>query len=139
MKKKISILTVLYWACIGCVILGILFAILTFIDYGGLFGAFLAVGTLYPFVILQSAYMVWYCGRQRKNIWNIVAAVTCAAVLFLAIDIAENIMCTIYYRDSYGSLGQMYAGQIIFAILFFLMMVFALVQNRRTAHHDLSR
>ena len=138
MKKKIGILTLLYWACIGCMIFGILFAILTFMNYGGLFGAFLAVGTLYPFVILQCAYVVGYLGRARKNIWNIVAAVTCAAVLFLAIDIAENIMCTIYYRDSYDSLGQMYSGQIIFAVLFFIIMVFALVQNRREAQNDLS-
>lgn len=133
MKKKISILTVLQWACIGSILLGILLAFMTFMNYGGLLGAFLAVGTLYPFVILQTAYVTWYIGRERKNIWNIVASVTCAAFLFLIIDIAENIMCTLYYGDKWNGLAQTYSGQIIFAVLFLMIMLFALVQNKREA------
>jgi hypothetical protein len=131
MKKEISILMVLQWACIGSIIFGILLAFITFTNYGGLFGAFLAVGTLYPFLILQSAYVVWYRGRERKNIWNVVAAITCAAVLFLIIDIAENILSAMNYRSDWSGSTQLYAGQIIFAVLFLIIMIFAIFQNRK--------
>lgn len=133
MKKKISLLTVLQWACIGSILFGIILAVTTLMNYGGLFGAFLAVGTLYPFVILQTAYVVWYIGRERKNIWNIVAAVTCAAVMFLAIDIAENILSAMNYRSDWSGKIQTYSGQIIFAVLFLIIMIFALIQNKRQA------
>lgn len=133
MKKKISLLTILQWACIGSILLGIILAVTTVLNYGGLFGAFLAVGTLYPFVILQTAYVVWYAGRERKNIWNIVAAVTCAAFMFLAIDIAENILSAINYRSDWQGSVQADSAQIVFAVLFLVIMIFSMVQNKRQA------
>jgi hypothetical protein len=131
MKKKISLLTILQWACVGSIILGIIMAVITVLSYGGLFGVFLAVGTLYPFVIIQTAYVVWYIGRKAKNIWNAVAAVTCAAVMFLAIDIAENILSAINYRSDWKGAVQTYTAQIVFAVLFLIIMIFSMIQNKR--------
>ena len=66
-KKKENIWKWLYYISVTSIIIGLFFGVITFLDQIGWNGAFLALGCLYPFCVVQSAYIIWYkIGKQKR-------------------------------------------------------------------------
>lgn len=68
-KKKANIWKWLYYISGVSIIIGILVALITFFDQIGWNGAFLSLGCLYPFCVIQSAYILWYKMEKTKK-WD---------------------------------------------------------------------
>jgi len=103
-KKKENIWKWLYYISVTSIIIGLFFGVITFLDQIGWNGAFLALGCLYPFCVVQSAYIIWYkIGKAKKTGWNNLTGITVSVFLFLIINIVESIFREKYY---YGSMLQ---------------------------------
>lgn len=103
-KKKENIWKWLYYISVTSIIIGLFFGVITFLDQIGWNGAFLALGCLYPFCVVQSAYIIWYkIGKAKKTGWNNLTGITVSVFLFLIINIVESIFLEKYY---YGSMLQ---------------------------------
>ena len=59
----------LYYILGVSIVIGLLVALITFFDQIGWNGAFLSLGCLYPFCVIQPAYILWYKMEKTKK-WD---------------------------------------------------------------------
>lgn len=87
-----KILKVIYYLSVCLVIIGIIIGLITFFDTWGWKGLYLAIGTLYPFCVFQTGYIMWYkVGKANCNIGNLLIGMFSAILTFCVINIVSNI------------------------------------------------
>lgn len=99
-KKSTNVWKWLYYFACGSVVIGLIFAGITFLEQIGWKGGFLALGCLYPFCIVQFSYILWYrASKLQRTVWNNIAGIATAVFLFFLINVLEMILREKYYYD----------------------------------------
>lgn len=130
-KKKGNMWKSLYYISCACVAAGLLTALITYLNQIGWNGIFLAMGCLYPFCIVQTAYIIWYkVGRGKKKIWNIITALAFGVFLFFVINIAESLFRARYYNGLMVSALQYMAGEAVMTVCALGIAIYAWMKSR---------
>ena len=83
-KKKENIWKWLYYISSVSIVVGFFGALITFFDQIGWDGAFWALGCLYPFCVVQFAYIIWYrIGKVKKTKQSILIGIISGGLIFL--------------------------------------------------------
>lgn len=130
-KKSVNVWKYLYYIASVSIGIGLIVACVTFLDQIGWKGGFLALGCLYPFCIVQSAYILWYkAGKAKKTVWNNVAGIASAVFLFFLVNVVETIFREKYYYDSFRQGIETLAAEIAIAIIAMWITIYACRKNR---------
>lgn len=81
----------LYWVSIAAIIFGLSSAFITYCQFKGEYGVYLAFGSLYPFCVAEVAYILWYkLGHAKRTVCNIAMGLSCCVFLFFLLNVIEG-------------------------------------------------
>lgn len=130
-RKSADVFKWIYYIASVSAGIGLIIACVTFFEQIGWNGGFLALGCLYPFSIVQSAYILWYkVGKAKKTVWNNVAGIATAVFLFFLVNVVETIFREKYYCDSFKQGIENSAAEIAIAIVALGIAIFAYRRNK---------
>ncbi len=91
-KKASNLLKVIYYMSITSIIIGVAISLITCFDQLGWGGIYLGIGTLYPFCVFQTGYIIWYkVGKAKLDIWNVAVGISSVIFTFCLINMTGTI------------------------------------------------
>lgn len=125
-----SLYRILHWVSMGCIALGLLLTLFTYLGQPNLRGSYLAVGILHPFVDLQVAYLVWENKQYFRNIFRNIAAVSTAIGVFLTIDTLSSCLGYQHLNHTLEGIGPIISSEVFLAVAAFAAVLFCLISER---------
>ncbi|NLK75006.1 MAG: hypothetical protein GX288_06935 [Clostridiales bacterium] len=129
--KAEIIMKIFYYISIISLIIGMAMALITFFDVLGWNGIFLGLGTLYPFCVVQTAYIIWYkVGKANLHIWNLSLSISSGLLMFCLINIAGTIAGLKYNNIGMGGVFRAISLELVFTVA---LLVYVLYMIKKTS------
>lgn len=125
-KKENRILKSIYYVLGLSMIVGLIIILITFLSQIGWKGTFLALGCMYPFLVIQPAYIFWYKMKKTQRMgWRNLAGITLAFFLFFFINILESLAREKYYFNSVRQGFAYLSFELVLAICLLCITIYA--------------
>lgn len=130
-KKENNIWKLIYYILSLSMVVGFFVVIITFFSQIGWEGAFLALGCMYPFFVIQPAYVLWYKMKKNQNMgWRNFTGITLVFLLFFVINILESLVREKYYFGSIQQGLENASFEIVLAIFLLCITIYAWNKNK---------
>lgn len=130
-KKENNIWKFIYYILGFSMVVGFFVAMITFFSQIGWEGAFLALGCMYPFFVIQPAYILWYKMKKTQNRgWRNLTGITLVFFLFFFINILESLVREKYYFGSVQQGLENVSVEMVLAIFLLCITIYAWNKNK---------